>query len=227
MSERRMRRWMGPIGLLVPVLIYVGLGPVSGSTPGENASGANVVSFFNAHSTRQWIAIYLVAVALAAMLVFVTQLYGVLRDTERGRSVLPGIAYGAGLLFIGGFLLAGMVQVTIMLAAHNNEPAIAKTMNFLASNDELPLLFGITALLLATGLAMLRSSLPKWLAWLTLVIGVVCLAGPFGFIGLLAAGIWIPVTGFVAGLKAKGTVPQVPAPREEPAAPAPGETLVT
>lgn len=221
-----MRRWMGPIGLLVPVLVVIAFGPVSGSSPGENASGVTVANYYNAHMTRQWIALYLIAVALAAMLVFVTQLYGVLRDTERSRSVLPGVAYGAGLLFIVGFLVDGMGHVALMLAAHNHEFAIAKTLNFLGSNDELGFIFGITALLLATAVAMFRSSLPRWLGWLTLVIGIVCLAGPIGFFGLLAAGIWIPVTGFVAGAKAKGAPPEVPAVPEAPTAPAPGGTLV-
>jgi protein-S-isoprenylcysteine O-methyltransferase Ste14 len=230
MNELRMRRWMGPIGLLVPVLIVVAFGPLGGGAPEENASGASVVAYYNTHMTKQWIAVYLVVVALAAMLVFVSQLRGVLRDTERSRSVLPNIAYGAGLLFVGGFLVAGMIQVALMLAAHNNEFAIAKTLNFLGSNNELPFIFGITALLAATGLSVLRSSLPKWLGWLTVVIAVVCLAGPFGFFGILAAGIWVPVMGFVAGAKATSTPPstppEVPAVPEIPTAPAPNGTLV-
>jgi hypothetical protein len=230
MNELRMRRWMGPIGLLVPVLIVVAFGPLGGGAPGENASGVSVVNYYNAHMTRQWIVLYLVAVALAAMLVFVTQLRGVLRDTERSRSVLPGIAYGAGLLFVGGFLASGMIQLSLLLAAHNNEFAIAKTLNFIGSNTELPVIFSVTVLLAATGLCILRSSLPKWLGWLTLVIAVVCLLGPIGFLGVLAAGIWIPVMGFVAGFKATSTPPatppEVPAVPEVPTAPAPGGTLV-
>ncbi len=219
MSERRMRRWMGPIGLAVPVLIVIAFGPLSGSTPGENASGANVVNYYNAHQTRQWIAIYLVGVALAAMLVFVTQLRGVLRDTERSRSVLPGVAYGAGLLFIGGFLVSGLIQVALLLAAHNNQLVIAKTLNFLGSNAELPFLFGIAALLAATGVAILRSSLPTWLGWLTVVIAVVCVVGPVSFIGLLAAGIWVPVMGFVAGAKASRAPAEMPSVPAQPTAP--------
>jgi hypothetical protein len=226
MSERRMRRWMGPIGLLVPVLIVIGLGPLSSGVPGGNASGADLVNYYNGHMTRQWIVIYLVAVALAAMLVFVTQLRGVLRDTERSRSVLPGIAYGAGLLFIAGFLVVGLFQTTLLLAAHNHRPAIAQTVNFLSSNAELPFLFGMAVLLAATGLAILRSSLPKWLGWLTLVIAVVCVAGPVSFIGLLAGGIWVPVMGFVAGAKAKTVSGEVPAVPAQPTAPEAGGTLV-
>jgi hypothetical protein len=229
MNEQRMRRWMGPIGLLVPVLFVIAFVVLSGSTPGENASGQSVVTYYNAHQGRQWATVVAVSLALAAMMVFISQLRGVLRDSERSRSVLPSVAYGAGLLFVAAWLMNGMIQAALLLAARNQEFAIAKTLNFFGSNAEFPVVFATILLLVATGVAILRSSLPKWLGWLTLVIAVVCVT-PLGFLGILAAGIWIPVVGFVVGAKATSTPPstppEVPAVPEIPTAPAPNGTLV-
>ena len=45
MNDERISRWMGPLGLLTVVAIFIGFGPLSGKEPGQNASGATVAAY--------------------------------------------------------------------------------------------------------------------------------------------------------------------------------------
>ena len=105
---------------------------------------------------------------------------------------------------MAGVVVLGTFQVTLILAAHNREYAIAKLVNFFSQNNELVLMFGICLLTLTTGLAILLgrspASLPKTLGWYSIVVAVVATPGPlasfafaFGFpIWLIATGSWSP-----------------------------------
>ncbi|MGD0320367.1 MAG: hypothetical protein ABSC00_01990 [Acidimicrobiales bacterium] len=204
MSEQRVTRWMGPLGLAILVLLLLGFVGLSGGSPGGNASGASVVSYYNGHQSAGWAQVYLVGLALGLMVLFVTQLREVLRGAEGRRSFLPNAVFAAGIVFVAGAVSSGVFVVAILLAAHNHQPGIAQTLNFISSNDGLPLLFGMALLTLTTGAAILnRSSLPRWLGWLSVAIGVVTVAGPLSWFGFMASGIWLPVLGFVIASKSK------------------------
>jgi hypothetical protein len=196
---------MGPLGLAILILLFVGFGPLSGKNPGENASGTSVVSYYNTHQGQGWAQLYVIALGLALLVLFVSQLRRVLRGAEDKGGPLPSVVYAAGILFAGGLIASGGVDhMALLLAAHNHQAAIAQNLNFVSANNELPLIFGMALLTLATGVAILtRSALPKWLGWVSIVIGVVCVAGPIGFFGVLAGGVWLPVLGFVIGARAK------------------------
>ncbi len=47
MNDERISRWMGPLGLLTVIAIFIGFGPLSGKEPGQNASGATVAAYYN------------------------------------------------------------------------------------------------------------------------------------------------------------------------------------
>jgi hypothetical protein len=192
-------RWMGWIGLAILVLFVVGFGPLSGNSPSENASGASVVNYWNAHQTIGWIQIPVIGVGLALMVLFVSQLRSVLSGSSGDAGPLPRVVYAAGIIFVADIVTLGaLLHIPLLLAAHNHQAEIAKTLNFLGQNNELSFLFGMALLTLATGITILSSSvLPRWLGWVSIVIGLVCCAGPVSFFGFIAGGIWLPVLGFV------------------------------
>src|ERR1039458_5648303 len=113
--------------------------------------------------SQEWAQIYVIGFGLALLVLFVAQLRDVLRDTS-GQRLLPNVALAAA----------------IILAAHNAEYAIVKTLNFVGEIDEPSCQIGLALLMLATGLCILGSreaGLSKMLGWFSQV-GVVACAGP-------------------------------------------------
>jgi hypothetical protein len=210
MSDARVTRLMGPLGILILVLLGVGFGALNGGQPNENASGVTDVTWMNAHTTMRWAQIYVLGLALALFLVYVTQLRRILKDASGSEHLWPNLVFAAGIVFVAGELVAGAVNATVfILAAHNHQYTIAHFANFVGQNSEAPMIFGLALFSLSLGLAVLtKSTLPKWLGIVALVLGVVAVLGPIGFLGTLAIAIWIPVTGFVVGSKSRtmGTV---------------------
>jgi hypothetical protein len=208
MSDERMSRWMGPLGLLTVVAIFVGFGPLSGKSPGENASGASVAAYYNAHTAQSWASVYVVGFGLALLILFVSQLRTELRSAAGGQTFWPNVVFAAGILLVVGIVIAGVFQVVLILAAHNHELAIVKVLNFAGDNNELGIIFGMALLTLATGASILlnRSTnpLPKTLGWWSLLVGVISCLGPVAFFALLfGMPIWFIATGFVISTKAR------------------------
>jgi hypothetical protein len=208
MSDERISRWMGPLGLLTVVAIFIGFGPLGGSAPGENASGATVAAYYNAHVATSWASVYVVGFGLALAVLFVSQLRTVLRNSGGGQTFWPNVVFAAGIILVVGIVVLGIFQVVLILAAHNHEFAVTKLVNFVGDNDELGFIFGMALLTLATGASILLSRstdpLPKTLGWWSLLVGVVSCLGPVSWFGLLfGLPIWFIATGFVIGTKAR------------------------
>jgi hypothetical protein len=208
MNDERISRWMGPLGLLTVIAIFLGFGPLSGKEPGENASGATVAAYYNTHTAQSWASVYVVAFGLALLILFVSQLRTVLRNAGGGQTFWPNVVFAAGILLVAGIVIAGVFEVVLITAAHNHEFAIVKVMNFASDNNELGFIFGMALLTLATGASILTnrstSPLPKTLGWWSLLVGVVSCLGPIAFAAFLfGMPIWFIATGFVVGTKAR------------------------
>jgi magnesium-transporting ATPase (P-type) len=208
-SEPRISRMMGWMGLVALIAFIVGFGVLNGNQPGENASGASDVAWMNSHSTMRWAQIYVIALALTLVLLFVAQLRRVLHDATDGRQVWPDLVFAAGLIFVAAELASGGVDATVFIvAAHNHDYAVAHLANFVGQNNEIAMIYGLALLTLTTGIAILSgSTLPKWIGIASVVIGIVCVLGPLGLFGTLAAAVWLPVLGFVVAKGARSATP--------------------
>ena len=209
MSDGRITRLMGWVGLLTLISFVVGFGVLSGNQPSENASGATDVAWMNSHSTMRWAQIYVIAFGLTLVLVFVAQLRRILHDATNGRQLWPDLVFAAGIIFVAGELASGGVNATVFLiAAHNHDYVIAHLANFVGQNSEIVMIYGLALLTLTTGIATLAGSmLPRWIGIVSVIIGIVCVLGPIGFFGVLAAALWFPVLGFVVAAKVKSSIP--------------------
>jgi MFS family permease len=208
MKDSSFSRWMGPVGLLGAVLIFIGLGPLGGNLPGENASGVTVAHYLNTHVAQDWASIYFAGVGAGLLALFLVHVRTVLASGTDNR-LFPNLNFAASILFLGGFLMAGSFQVILFLAAHNHQYAIVQTMNFASNNDELALVFGMALITLSAGLAILldrrAGSLPRTLGWYSLLVAAVAvLGGPLsGLAFLFGLPIWVIATGFVISTKAR------------------------
>ncbi len=205
MKDSAVNRWMWLIGLVAIALIFVSFGPLSNGQPNEAASGAAVVKWYNAHMNQQWLTIWLVGLALFLLLVFLTQLRAVLVQAG-GQRLWPNIVFASGIIFVGGVIVSGSFTVTLLLAAHTHQTSVAHFISFYDQNNELLLLAGMIFMTFSTGLAILLNReiapLPKRLGWYSILVAVVCAAGPVGLFGLLFGfPIWVLATGIVIAVK--------------------------
>jgi hypothetical protein len=193
-------------------LLFVSFGPLSGNTPNENASGATVVHWYNTHVNQQWATVWLVGLALFLLLVFATQLRAVLIKAGGEQRLWPNIVFASMILLIGATIVSGSFTITLFLASHNHDYAVAHFINFYEQNNELLLLAGTIFLTLSAGLAILlnrgTNPLPKRLGWYSLLVAVVGMAGPLSFFSFLFGfPIWIIATGIVIAVKqSRGTL---------------------
>lgn len=212
MKDSSMNRWMWLIGLAAAALIFVSFGPLSSGEPGESASGVSVAHWYNTHVNQQWASVWLVGLALFLLLVYVTQLRAVLAQTG-GERLWPNMVFASGVLLVAGIVVAGSVEMTLIIASHTHEFAVAHFFNFYSSNNYLLILAGLDFLALSAGLAILLNRrgpapLPKLLGWYSILVGLVGAAGPFSFFALLFGfPIWLLATGIVIARKqSRGTL---------------------
>ncbi len=210
MKDSSLNRWMWLIGLVAAALIFVSFGPLSSGSPGENASGSTVAHWYNTHVNQQWLTVWLVGLALFLLLIFVTQLRTVLIEAG-GQRLWPNMAFASAIILIAGIIVAGSFEVTIILASHNHDYAVAHFVNFYSDNNFLLILAGLDFLTLSTGLAILLNRaiapLPKLLGWYSILVGVVGAAGPLSFFALFGFPIWLLAIGIVIAVKqSRGTL---------------------
>jgi hypothetical protein len=162
-----------------------------GETPDAGDSPARVVAYFATHRSEAELSSLLFAIAFLILLFFAASLRSFLRRTE-GAEGLAALVLAGGVVMTGGALLASIIEYALAHELHNLTPAGAQVLNLLSNEIGLVMLVaGGFVLTVASGLAILRSvSLPRWLGWAAIVIGILALVLPIAFIALLLLLIW-------------------------------------
>jgi hypothetical protein len=219
--ERRWERW-GPLsGVVFVVLVVLGF-VVAGSSPDDNDPGAKITAYLskNSHQSRNIIAFFLLLAAILFLLAFFAALRSRLVDAEGGLGRLGALAFGAGVastvllftaisLFISPVLLADDLPRSIP-----NDPSVYRITQ--VAGYELWVGSTVLGALVAwaTAAVVLRTRLlPKWFAWFSILVGVVCLAAVF-FIPIFVFWLWIVVTAILLVLRRAPVAAS--APRAEP-----------
>ena len=185
-----LRRWLALCGVAWPILIVLAFTVVGGDTPDDKASAAEVVSYYRDHKTASMIAALMVSIGAVLLVLFAARLQEVLRGDGRS-TAMPNAAFGGAVILASGLLLLAAMHFALVQAADHRFAGPAQTLNVIDSNDFFVLVGGIAVLTLASGIATVRKPvLPRWLGWAAIVIGVLSLAGPVGFVGALLAIIW-------------------------------------
>jgi hypothetical protein len=190
MSASRWERFAPLTGVVFFVLILI-LFIVDNDTPDADASTADAVSYWTAHDARAITAAILGGFAALFLIWFGGSLRSALLRAEGGEGRLSTLAF-AGVLVTG---ISGAINASIELAlgdvADDVPEGVVQTMSVLFAEFYLPFIVGVVIMLFASGLCALRfGGLPRWLAWVGIVIGVITLT-PLGFFGFLASLLWV------------------------------------
>ncbi len=208
-SDSRLWQWLGGMGIVFSIL-FVLANVLLGSTPSAKASPLKIVNYYSGHKTSVTAGVFVVAFAALAFSFFLSALRRVLAGANADSGSLSQATLIGGAIYLGGLLLMDVLNVSLIDAAHNHLQTAAQTLNFLANDDWVPVVVGLSIVALSTGVAALRGrALPGWLGWTSIVLGVLAVSGPIGGIAFLLAPVWTLAVGIVLIRGSGSPVPTV------------------
>ena len=186
-----LRRIAPLAGVALGALIIVAF-IVSGNSPGADATGQHVVDYYTKHHDAQRAVGFLFAYAGILAVIFGASLRSYLRGRTDSTTAID-VGFAGFVIFAVGVATFGGLGFALTDQTGKYETAAAQALNILDDDLFITILVGLAALLLGSGFVIVVSgALPKWLGWVTLVIGVVVMT-PIGFFGLLAFLAWSAV----------------------------------
>lgn len=192
-------------GVLAGVLFAIGgyLPEVS-----EKAGDPKAVEIMNDNAVQNAIGAIASGLFCVAMLFFAAALRRALRSAEGGESTYSGVAYAGSILVAGSQAAVAWLMFAGSDAADRNDEAAMNALSYLGTTAWLPWVAASAAMFLATGLGGLHNAvLPKWLAIVTVVLGIACLLGPTGIAVYLLTPFWLVATGIVLGRRQHADAP--------------------
>ena len=199
---RGMARWSPLSGAVFVALSAVAFALRSGA-PVDDDSDASILEYFNSsgHRNRD-IAAFLCALAAALFFVwFLSALCTRLAHAEGKPGALTAAAFGAGLISATLWLAAKALLISSSAASSTSEFKLdPNTFRILNDVGFILWISGTTiaaVTVIATALVSLRSGpLPKWLAWLSLLVAATMLLAVLAFFFLSWLG-WVLVVSIV------------------------------
>jgi hypothetical protein len=191
-GQRNAVRLVPLAGLVFVVLALVSLF-VAGEPPDADDSVREVVEYYDDHEAAIIVGSVLEGLAAVALLFFAASLRRAIRREEDGPGVLSVVALAGGAVAAAGIGTDAAIRFALADVATDIEPAAAQSLNALWGNFFFPMAVGIGALVLATGLAGLRTRvIPTWLAWVSFLIFVAMFTPP-GPVAFLVSALWVVV----------------------------------
>lgn len=192
--EGRFERFAPLTGVVFAVLFAIGLF-VGGDTPATDAPGEEVIDHYK-DGGKAFVAIFVVMICAVLFLFFVGVLRNALRASAPDREWLASVVFGGGVAYSIALAIFAMSQIMLIDAADLGQPQVAQALNIFDNDNFFPAVLGLTVVLLGAGLHSLGSgTFPKWLSWAAVVLGILALAGPAGFIAFLVFPIWVLIAG--------------------------------
>jgi hypothetical protein len=159
------------------------------SPPDSKDTGAQVLAHYQAHHSGHIAGDLAGAVAVVFFLFFISSLRTYFKDHEGGDGLSMAAFAGGIFIAMGG---AVFTSLDFALADGRNDltPAAAVAINVLSNDFFFPFEIGLIVFSLCIGLTILNTAtLPKWLGWVMIVIGIVAFT-PVGFFGFIVITIW-------------------------------------
>jgi hypothetical protein len=202
MATGRLERLAPLAGVVFTVVFAVGF-LISGDTPDSDATGEEVIKHYD--DDAKVLAGFLLIMFASLMFMFFA---GVLRRhlAASGPDWLAPVVFGGAVIYVVGLSIFALSQFALVEAADNKQAAVAETLNVIDNTNFATVGFGLVIILFASAWHILASrSLPVWLGWTALVLGVLGFAGPLGFVSFLLFPFWVVAVAIVL-FRRTGTV---------------------
>jgi len=202
-------KW-GPLAGALSALVFVAAFIAGASTPDDNQTGAQVISWYTAHHNARMLSDILVEVSMFLLVTFAVVLAAHVRRGERWVAV--GAVAGAVIMAVGLSALLGFDFVLANDAKYLTD-ASAQTLNLLQNDFFIPLVVGIPLFGILGGLAVVAGRiLPAAMGWVLFAVGIAALVPPIAWFCLLGTMLWVLIAGIWL------TVRKPPVAQPEPAA---------
>jgi hypothetical protein len=209
---------LAPLTGVLFVALLIASFLVSGETPDADASAQEAVSFYTSNDTSVTVSAALGGLGVVAFLFFLGILRGELRRYEAEPGVLSATAFAGGILVAVGGAAFSAFALTLSDTADKLDPSAVQALNALNEDFFVPLAAGSLVLLLAAGIAAVRTrAFPKWLGWAAIVIAIAWVTPAF-FIAGPGALLWIVIVSVMLSQRAAATTTPAPAAPARPPA---------
>src|SRR3954466_13476360 len=186
--------WFAPFTGVLFVLFVVAITILIGQ--GQDASkktAQEIVNHYKDHNTRESIGAILIVFASSLILYFGGWLRRLLRDAEGPDGILSTVAFGGAVAFSAGAAVAGSIHLALPDLADDVSPVALQAINGIDYDMFFFFPVGLGTLVLATGISAVRhGALPKWLGWISIVLGVIFFTPAF-FIIFFIGPLWFLV----------------------------------
>jgi hypothetical protein len=180
-------------GVVFVVLLVIGFIPVGGNTPDLEDPASKITSFYADNQGKEIAAVILVALAALFLALFAVALRDYLRRTSPDSDFWPTVALVGGAVAVAGLLVAVGTHLALVDGGDKKiDPSAMVALNAIDNDNFFAFSIPLAILLLGASCATLRdgANLPKWLAWVGIVLFVVYFT-PAGFAAFGLTGIWI------------------------------------
>jgi hypothetical protein len=205
------KSWLAPLtGALAIVVIVVGSAIVGETPDATEESAQEVVEFYVDNEGEVFAGSLLFGLGGLLLLFFGGWLRRILRDAEGPTGILSAVAFGATVVFAVGAAVSATLGVALADTADDIDPIAVEALNAFSWNYYVPFAVGVSALMISTGLSVIRhGALPKWLGWAALIIGIAAYT-PAGFFAAAVAGLWIVVVSVMSAVGRRGVTSGAP-----------------
>src|SRR5262245_2934060 len=212
----RISKWFPPftgiIFVILVVLITILIGQGQDAT---DKTAQEIAKHYNDHNTRESIGSILIVFAAVFVLYFGGWLRRLLRHEEGPEGILSAVVFGAAVVFSAGAAVAGSIHLALADLADDISPIALQAINGIDFDMFFFFPVGLGTLILATGISAVRhGSLPKWLAWTSIVLGALFFT-PVFWVLFFIGPVWFLVVS-IWGIRhelGEGAAPAAPAAR--------------
>jgi hypothetical protein len=192
MPNQNVQRLAPLTGVLFVVFTIVSF-IIEGEPPGADEGPREIVEFYTDHEGQTIFAAIVASLAAVALIFFAATVRRALRRGEQDVGLLSVAAFGGGIVAATGIATDSALRFALAEAADEIDPVALQSLHAFWEGFFFPMVVGIATLILAVGLAALRTRvIPVWLAWIGFLIAVVFFT-PAGFVAFLVSALWIIV----------------------------------